>query len=213
MDPRTSVAARLAALGLDSRGRLSPQLIASAAVRAGLLVDLAAAGRLSLTEDSIELDTSPTGFPAADHLLLAMDAEPERTLDSWLDERRIGLEQVAASLVELGTWTRHRTLLGSRYDIGDPGQRDHDLHLGVEDDGAVRDAPTAAVAALAALANLVGAARKASLDVPPPAIPPAVLAAAGEQEWVLSAALDHLRTARVTYAVGANTLGSGSVYR
>lgn len=213
MDPRTSVAARLAALGLDSRSRLSPQLIASAAVRAGLLVDLAAAERLRLTEDSVELDASPTGFPAADHLLLAMDAEPERTLDSWLDERRIDLQQVAASLVELGSWTRHRSLLGLRYRVGDPAQRHSDLHLGVQDDGAVRDAATAAVAALAAVANLVGAARKASLAVPPPEIPPAVLAAAGEQEWVLTAALDHLRTARITYAVGANTLGSGSVYR
>ena len=212
MDPSTSVAARLAALSLDGKGRLTSQLLASAAVRAGLLVDLALARRLRLTADSIELDARPVGLQAADRLLLAMDAEPERTLDSWLDERRIDLGQVADSLAEAGAWTRHRTLLGLRYRVGHPAQRTSDLQLDVESDDPPADVATAAVAVLAAVAGLVGEARTASPRMARPAIPPAALAATGAQEWIVRAAADHLDTIRAGFAAWPHSTGAGGPY-
>lgn len=54
---------RIAALCLDGEDRLSNRLVCSTAVRAGLLVDLALAGRLEETAASIALDDSPTGVP------------------------------------------------------------------------------------------------------------------------------------------------------
>jgi hypothetical protein len=64
-------------------------------VRGGLLLDLALAARVESTEDSVVVDPTPTGFAPADRLLAAVAVEPERSLDSWLDERRIGLRDVA----------------------------------------------------------------------------------------------------------------------
>lgn len=79
------VAVRLAGLCLDGKGRLNERLLASAAVRAGLLVDLGLAGRVESTDDSVLIDSTPTGFAPADLLLAAIAVEPERSLDDWLD--------------------------------------------------------------------------------------------------------------------------------
>lgn len=51
------------------------------------------------TDDSIVVDETPTGFAPADGLLAAIVVEPERSLDGWLDERRIGLREVADAAV------------------------------------------------------------------------------------------------------------------
>jgi hypothetical protein len=102
------VAVRVSALCLDSRGRPSRLLICSAAVRAGLLLDLALAGRVTQTETSVDIDATPTGFGPADRLLAAVVAEPERSLDSWLDERRLTLRDVVAANEVSGRWERRR---------------------------------------------------------------------------------------------------------
>src|SRR3712207_1091824 len=91
------VAVRVSALCLDRRGRPSSLLICSAAVRAGLLLDLALTGRVTQTDESVELDAEATGFAPADRLLAAVDAEPDRSLDSWLGERRLTLGDVVAA--------------------------------------------------------------------------------------------------------------------
>ena len=207
VDADTSVAARLAALCLDSRGRLTQQALAGVAVRCGLVVDLALADRLRLTDDSIELDARPTGFPAVDRLLLAMQAEAERPLDSWLDERRVGLPQVVDALLAEGRWHRQRDLLGrARYAVVDRAALDRDLDLSPT---AACFPPDVAVAVLGGLAGLIGAARSQNLTAAAPEVPVEVLAAAGSAEWALRSAVDHLTAARARHAYSAGVLRAG----
>src|ERR1700712_5123474 len=125
------VAVRVAALCLDPNGRLSERLICSTAVRAALLVDLALAGRLESTDDSIVIDETPTGFAPADRLLAAVAVEPERSLDGWLDERRIGLRDVAEANVASGRWegSHGRLPTSRRYLDRLPEATDHDRRL------------------------------------------------------------------------------------
>jgi Golgi phosphoprotein 3 (GPP34) len=206
-DLADGVAARLAALCLDGAGRPAPQWLPGHAVRCGVLVDLARAGRLAMTPDSVEIDVRPTGFAAADALLLAMDAEPDRTLDSWLGERRFGLRQVAAALVVSGRWVEHRPLLSRRrYTVVDRERVARDARLDVTAVEASWPAADAAVAALGTLAQLVGEARGLGLQVPLPDVPAAAAAALGDDAWVLDAAMDHLRVARERYRYGATVL-------
>jgi hypothetical protein len=65
VDLTGGVAVRVSALCLDSRGRLADRLLCGTAVRAGLLLDLALAGRLESEDDSIVVDGTPTGFWSA----------------------------------------------------------------------------------------------------------------------------------------------------
>ncbi len=61
MDWSRGVGARLTALSLDEKGRLTSQLLPAAAVRCGILFDLALDGRLRLLEDGVDVDDRPTG--------------------------------------------------------------------------------------------------------------------------------------------------------
>src|SRR5688572_21663078 len=72
MDLSAGIAVRVSALCLDPRGRLVDNLLADTAVRGGLLLDLALAGRLESEEESIVVDGTPTGFAPADRLLAAI---------------------------------------------------------------------------------------------------------------------------------------------
>ena len=63
------VAVRFSSLCLDTGGRLRDFPIWDTGARGALLVDLAFAGRLAQTEDSVTVDERPTGFPPADRLL------------------------------------------------------------------------------------------------------------------------------------------------
>ncbi len=116
-DLTDGVAARLAAICLDDKGRLASYDIWDTAARAALLVDLVRAGRLADEPDSITVDPSPTGFPPADRLLAAMEVEPERPLTWWIDHGGVHLADVAEACVRAGRWTAKRRLLGPRYDV------------------------------------------------------------------------------------------------
>jgi hypothetical protein len=211
VDWSQGVGPRLAALSLDRKGRLTQQLMPSAAVRCGVLFDLALAGRLRLVDDGVEIDVEPTAFPAADDLLAAMRDEPERTLDSWFAERRFGALQVAESLVQVGSWRRHTPALRrARYEPTDAGRRERDLLLDVTRTEPGWEAPDAAVAAFGVTANLLGGLRELGLRVSPPVIPPEVLAAAGQHGWLLRSALEHLTAARNRYAWSAGALETGA---
>ncbi|MEU2348765.1 hypothetical protein [Modestobacter sp. NPDC049651] len=211
MDADTSVAARLAALSLDRRGRLTQQALAAAAVRCGLVVDLALADRLRVTDDSIELDDRPTGFAAVDRLLLAMQAEGERPLDSWLDERRVGLPQVVDALLTTGRWHRQRDLLGrARYTVVDPARLERDLALDPSPaDDVVLSPADASVTVLGGVAGLLGPDRTSDLKGVAADVPERLLAAAGGAEWALRAAVEHLAAARARHVYSAGVLRSG----
>ena len=60
------------------------------------------------------VDPTPTGFGPADRLLAAIAVEPERSLDGWLDEKRIGLRDVAAANVASGRWAVRAATFGLR---------------------------------------------------------------------------------------------------
>jgi Golgi phosphoprotein 3 (GPP34) len=102
----TQVAARVMALCLDQSGHLPDSDYAAMAARGGLLVDLALARRLTQTDDSIELDSTPTGWPPTDQALSELALLDGRSLDWWLEHSRVQLHDLAAALVAEGTWTR-----------------------------------------------------------------------------------------------------------
>jgi len=97
VDLTAGVAVRLSALCLDAAGRLGDYPLWHTAVRGALLVDLALAGRLAQTDDSIVIDATPTGFGPADALLGAIAVEPERSLDWWMTNGGVRLRDLAAA--------------------------------------------------------------------------------------------------------------------
>ena len=104
-----SVSMRLAALALDG-GRLTDDLVTALAVRGSLLVDLALRGRVRETEDAVEFDDPPSGFPPADRLL----AE-SASLTDLLRGGEVDQQDLAAEHLRRGSWTARRRLLGTRY--------------------------------------------------------------------------------------------------
>jgi Golgi phosphoprotein 3 (GPP34) len=192
------IAVRVAALCLDARGRLSDRLICGHAVRGGLLLDLGLAGRLESTEDSILVDGRPTGFLPADRLLAAIEAEPERSLDGWLGERRLGLRDVAAAAVDAGGWGAQRSLLRTHFTDRARDRTAADRRRAPDGDPTGWSPADACVTAIAATAGLLGA------DT---GIPPAVLAAAGPVAELCGAVVDHLGRTMARYAVEATGLG------
>lgn len=184
------VAVRIAALCLGPLGRLSDRLICGTAVRGGLLLDLALAGRVEQTDDSIVIDPTPVGFDPADRLLAAIGVEPERSLDRWLDERRLGLRDVADAVVSTGRWTVRRGSLGfgRRYVDGAVEHTRADLHRDPAGDPAGWTPTDACVSAVAATARLL--APEEGFDRTPS---PAVLAAAGDAAWLCAAVVEHIQ--------------------
>lgn len=104
-----SVSMRLAALALD-RGRLTDDLVTALAVRGTLLVDLALRGRVRETEDAVEFDDPPTGFPPADRLLAESASLTDLLRGGGVDQ-----QDLAAEHLRRGSWTARRRLLGTRY--------------------------------------------------------------------------------------------------
>jgi hypothetical protein len=198
------VAVRVAALCLGPLGRLSDRLVCGPAVRGGLLLDLALAGRVEQADDSIVVDPTPIGFDPADRLLAAIAVEPERSLDDWLDERRIRLRDVADATVATGRWTtRHGALgFGRRYIDGAVEQTLADLRRDPAGnaDGWRRD--DACVSVVAGAAGLLD---RASGYVQAPS--QEVLAAAGSTAWLCTAIVDHLQVLSVRWAAEAAGLG------
>jgi hypothetical protein len=194
------VAVRVASLCLDPAGRLSDRLVCGPAVRGALLLDLALTGRVEQTDDSILVDPTPTGFAPADRMLAAIGVEPERSLDGWLDERRIGLRDVATAAVASGRWQEVRGAfgLGRRYVDARPERTAADRHRLPDPDPGSWSAADACVCAVAASARLLEFAEHP---------PTAVLPAAGAAAWLAEAVVDHLRVLTARYAAEAAGLG------
>ena len=195
------VAVRVSALCLTSAGRLADWSICGPAVRGGLLLDLALAGRVEQTTESIVVDETPTGFVPADRLLAAIAIEPERSLDGWLDERRIGLRDVVEANLACGRWVRHR--LRFRPDTYEDraverSARDLSRRPGGPPDGwTPADACVTAVAAAAGLLDRDTGA--------PQVLDETVLAAAGSSAWLCEAVAEHLFTTATRYRLRAGT--------
>ena len=197
---------RVSALCLDRDGRLTDRLLFSDAVRAGLLVDLALAGRLQSTAQSIEVDEAPTGFPPADRLLAALAVESGRSLDEWLDERRIGLRDVAAANVASGSWVGRTGPFGlrPRYTDRNRDRADRDAARSMADWPEDATPEDACVTVLAAASGLLD--RESGLPEGPS---PAVLAATAPADWLCAAAAEHLQRAHSRYLAQASALGTG----
>ena len=200
MDLSVGVAARIAALCLDEGGHLSPRLLCGTAVRGGLLLDLALAGRVESAEDSIVVDPTPTGFGPADRLLAAIAIEPERSLDGWLDERRIGLRDVAEASVVSGRWELRRSWFRRRYTDLHPR---HDRALRPADTGQGWAPVDACVAAIACSSDLLDGDRGRPPDE--------VVAASGAVAWLCTAVVEHVLLTGARYRSQAGALGAGSV--
>jgi hypothetical protein len=206
VDLSGGVAVRVSALCLDGDGRLTDRLLFSDAVRAGLLLDLALAGRLQPTAETIDVDEAPTGFEPADRLLAAMAAESGRSLDEWLGERRIGLRDVAAANVASGSWVRRTGPFGlrPRYTDRNRDRAERDAVRSTADWPEDATPADACVTVLAAASGLLD--RDAGLPEGPP---PAVLAAAAPVDWLCAVAAEHLQRAHRRYLDQASALGTG----
>ena len=189
---------RLAALCLGPLGKLSDRLVCGPAVRGGLLMDLALAGRVEQTDDSIVIDPTPIDFEPADRLLAAIGVEPERSLDEWLDERRLGLRDVADAAVATGRWTTRRGSLGfGRRYIDDAFERTNDdRQRDPTADPAGWTPVDACVSAVAAAARLLdpGFERTPSQ---------AVLAATGDAAWLCASVVEHIQELSARWAAEA----------
>lgn len=122
---------RIAALCLDSTGHLPDSVYPSMALRGAVLVDLALAGRLTQTEDSIGVDSTPIGRQLPDRTLAELDALDGRSLDWWLEHSHLDLPDMAADQVAGGSWVPLRPSgLRRRPRFADHGSsREHDLAL------------------------------------------------------------------------------------
>lgn len=189
------VAERIAGLALDGSGHLARSAYLDMAGRGGVLVDLARMGRLGQTEDSIELDATPTGWPPADRALTELAASAEgQSLDGWLQASHLGVADLAGVLLRGGSWfplPRHGWHVTPRYAVRDEAQRARDVAL-LAGTGSPGSADDAAVVCIAVAAGLAGRASAAAIDEP--------LAATGDLRWVCRLVVDFLGWARTTGA-------------
>jgi hypothetical protein len=208
VDLTGGVAVRLASLCLGGDGRLSQMLLCGTAVRGGLLLDLGLTGRVESAEDSVVVDPTPTGFGPADRLLAAIAVEPERSLDGWLDERRIGLKDVAAANVASGRWERRSGPFGfgRRYTDLRPEETARDRHRQTDDALEPWSPADACVIAVATAAGLqdpeIGARGRR---------PDELLSVTGPVAWLAGAVVDHVLVAGARYRSQANAMGAGGL--
>ncbi len=170
-------------------------------------MDLALSFRMTSADDSIVVDGTPTGFAPADRLLAAITAEAERPLDGWLDERRIGLRDVAEANVACGRWERRPGLLGlrPRYTDRHIEQTECDLSRSASDWPADASQEDACVTVIAAVSGLLD--RGLGVGELPL---PAVLAATGAAGWLCPAVVEYLTRTAARYRDQAGALGTGS---
>lgn len=193
------VAVPLSAFCLDDSGRLRTYALWDVAVRGALLVDLALAGRVTLDEDSIVIDATPTGFSPADLLLAPMAVEPERPLDWWMDRGAVRLADLVGDNLRSGRWTVRWTVVGRRYTVLGPDPRRAGLLTRRPDDDR-----SPALAALAALGDASGI-----TDMCPGEPAEELLGSTGPVRWLCEAVVDHLQVAHRRNLRQAGALGSG----
>jgi hypothetical protein len=199
VDLTDGVTVRLSSLCLDAGGRLRDYALWDAAARGALLVDLARTDRLTQEEDSVVVDSTPTGFAPADRLLGAIGVEPERSFDWWLDHGAVRMVDIAEANVASGRWSPRRRLWGRRY--GDASQvTAADRALGAGPPDAEVPIDTAAVLVLARACGATG------LPVP---VTEAELARTGPLRWICVAVTDHLAVAHQRNALAAGSLAMG----
>jgi hypothetical protein len=209
------VAIRVAALCLDGKGRPNQRFLAAAAVRAGLLMDLGLAGRVESTDDSILVDSTPTGFAPADLLLAAIAVVPERSLDDWVDEQSIGLSQVVDAAVRSGRWERMvRPLPGrARFQVREPAQTEVDRLRDFSSATGGWSAADAAVTAIAVVAGLVRGSDTSVLaefgEALAEPVPVAVLSSTGSVRWLCGAVTQRLAELRARDLLAATALRAG----
>ena len=205
VDLTAGVAVRFSALCLDPAGRLGDYALWQTAVRGAVLVDLALAGRLTQTDQSITIDETPTGFVPADNLLRAIAVEYERSLDWWIDHGPVRLRDVAAANVASGRWSVTRPLLRRRYEDLHPEATVRDRARGTRypdswPSDSTWSAGTAAVTAIACAAGAPG-----DIPVPPP---DELVAGTGPARWLCQAVIEHLAEAHARNQQAA--VGGGS---
>lgn len=103
------VTARVVSASLTANGELRRDVLSDAVARAALLVDLALDGRLP---QSMLIDMTATGFDPIDRLLLAVEADPARSLSWWLSHAPVRAADVAQDLVGRGAWMVTQRSLG-----------------------------------------------------------------------------------------------------
>jgi len=156
------IAYRLALLGADSRGVVRGGLtVRDHGVRAALLIDLALQGRLRAGVDDSYLDTSPTGFPAADALLRYVEANPTRSMANALASAPVTVLDVVDPL-PVGTARRPRRRRAVTVD-GDVLERERQLLDETVERGRSDSPATAALAVLAGALELAGDDTRAAL--------------------------------------------------
>ena len=202
MDLSEGVATRLASLCLDDKGRLADFVLWDVAARGALLVDLARTGRLTQDDDSVTVDSTPTGFEPADRLLAAMAVEPEQSLDWWMDHGGVRMRDLADANVASGRWHVHRRLLGRRF-VDRSG-------LATADRAAAPRRPSAdltpEVAAVRVLATSSGALRKRPGPADDDDLEPT-----GPLRWICAAVTAHLDQAHRRNLLGAGMADGGVV--
>jgi Golgi phosphoprotein 3 (GPP34) len=189
MDMADGVAVRSAALCLDGKGRVPEFVLWDSAARCALLMDLTLAGRVVSDPESITVDGTPTGFRPADRLLAAVAAEPEHSLDWWLDRGGIEVEEIAEAAVATGRWgvRRRPWPFRPRYVDLRAEQTDRDSRLDLDVPGPDWTAEDAALVCLVVAAGV--------LRRPPQAPSEAVLRASAPLEWLCRASAEHLPAA------------------
>jgi hypothetical protein len=202
------VTVRLASLCLDDDGRLRDYFIWDTAARGALLLDLALAGRLTETDDSVDIDPTPTGFAPADSLLAAIAVEPERSLDWWIQRGGVRMADVADAIVRAGRWTERRHLFGRRFQDQQAEQTaaDRARVFGTPDPGWSPE--TAAVVAVTTAAGEPGHRPKPPED--------AVLRLTGPLQWICRTVVEQLGIAqlqnRTIAAAEGGGVGGGPIY-
>ncbi|MGK5111004.1 MULTISPECIES: GPP34 family phosphoprotein [unclassified Geodermatophilus] len=187
------VGRRLALLCLQGDGRLTDSRWADRAVRAGLLVDLALAGRLTDADDHVAVDATPTGDPLADHVAADL-ATSGRTLDEVVADGGPDLAEIARTLVAEGVWEPYRQRRwwrGERYRPVDPAVSRAAVSATLEGIGAQPPPPLAAATAIAEVAGLLGGRFGPVRDE--------LVTAAGDAGWVVGTVVTGLASARSWY--------------
>ena len=156
------------------------------------------------------MDPTPTGFEPADRLLAAIAVEPERSLDGWLDERRIGLRDVVDANVASGRWQRRSGPFGfgRRYDDLRPEQTERDRR---RPGGRRRPTPGRRTdACVIAIADGGRAAGRRALGTRG-GVPTSCSSATGPVAWLAGAVVDHVLRDRRSLPGQAGALGAGGL--